>query len=146
MQNRRVNRILVFVALVPGLVASCSASSDFTCQPASSTYRELFQNASVTQGPIESDILVKNSAVPGAWYIVAKVDGPTPVWVTDRDPQGNVVGHIVAANRAAQQLSNNDFVDTPMSRSTLAQAVGDPDRVESAESCTAGWTWTGQTS
>jgi hypothetical protein len=49
------------------------------------------------------------SDVPGAWYIVAKVDGSISVWVTDRDPRGDKLGHIIIGNRAAQRYSNPDF-------------------------------------
>ncbi|MEA2453456.1 MAG: TolB protein [Actinomycetota bacterium] len=110
----------------------------FVCQPASAAYRELFRNGSITQAPVKSDILVMDSAVRGAWYIVAKVDGSIPVWVTDRDPEGEEVGRIITANDAAQRLSSADFVDMPLSRSESAQAAGDPDRIASAESCMSG--------
>jgi hypothetical protein len=79
-----------------------------------------------------------DSAVRDAWYIVAKVDGSIPVWVTDRDPEGEEVGRIITANRAAQRLSSADFVDMPLSRSESAQAAGDPDRIAFVESCISG--------
>jgi hypothetical protein len=136
-QNRKVAviRRLAFIAVIPGLLASCSASGDAECQPASAAYRELFRNESITRAPVESDILVMDSAIAGAWYIVAKVDGSTPVFVTDHDPQGEEVGRIITANRAAQRLSTADFVDMPLSRSESAQAAGDPDRIAFVESC-----------
>jgi PAS domain-containing protein len=139
-QNRKmaVIRRLAFIAAIAGLVASCSASGDAECQPASSAYRELFRNESITRAPVESDILVMDSAVRDAWYIVAKVGGSIPVWVTDRDPQGEEVGRIITANRAAQRLSSADFVDMPLSRSESAQAAGDPDRIAVVESCVSG--------
>jgi hypothetical protein len=108
------------------------------CWPASATYRELFQNGSITRLPVESDILVMDSAVRDAWYIVAKVDGSIPVWVTDRDPEGEEVGRIITANDAAQRLSSDDFIDMPLSRSESAQAAGDPERIKSAQSCMSG--------
>jgi hypothetical protein len=139
-QNRKVAviRRLAFIAVTTGLVASCSASGDVECQPASAAYRELFRNESITRAPVESDILVMDSAVRDAWYIVAKVDGSIPVWVTDRDPEGEEVDRIITANRAAQRLSSADFVDMPLSRSESAQAAGDPDRIAFVESCISG--------
>jgi hypothetical protein len=66
------------------------------------------------------------------------VDGSTPVWVTDRDPQGEEVGRIITASRAAQRLSSADFMDMPLSRSESAQAAGDPHRIALVESCISG--------
>ena len=71
----------------------------------------------------------------GAWYIVAKVDGFISVWVTDRDPRGDTLGHIITGNRAAQRYSNPDFVDPPISRSETVQAAGDPAGLAVAEEC-----------
>jgi hypothetical protein len=145
-----MDRLLIFAAVVAsGLLASCSASggagaglgvdpSAIGCRPASSAYRELFENGSITGGSVESDILVKESAIQGAWYIVAQVEASAAVWVTDRDPQRAVVGHITSANDAAQKHSNWDFVDGPMSRSTMVQAGGDPPRVRAAQLCVSG--------
>jgi hypothetical protein len=130
-----VIRRLALIALTTGLVASCDASGDTQCQPAAAAYRDLFRTQSITRTPVESDILVMDSAVPGAWYIVARVDGSTPVWVSDRDPRGDVLGRIITANRAAQRLSSADFVDMPLSRSESAQAAGDPDRIAVAAAC-----------
>lgn len=123
------------MVVATGLAASCSASGDADCQPVAKAYRALFLNGSITRAPVEGDVLAMASAVPGAWYIVAKVDGSSPVWVSDRDPQGEVPGRIITANRAAQALSSTDFVDMPLSRSASAQAAGDPDRIAVAEAC-----------
>ena len=79
---------------------------------------------------IEDEPLAMVSDVPGAWYIV----GPISVWVTDRDPRGDKLGHIITGNRAAQRYSNPDFVDPPASRSETAQAAGDPAGIAVAES------------
>jgi hypothetical protein len=133
-----VIRRLALMAVTTGLVASCGASGDADCQPVAAAYRELFRDGSITRAPVEGDVLAMASAVPGAWYIVAKVDGSTPVWVSDRYPQGEVVGRIITANRAAQRLSRADFVDMPLSRSESAQAAGDPDRIAVAEACISG--------
>jgi len=133
-----VIRRLVLMAVTTGLVASCGASSDADCQPVAAAYRELFRDGSVTQTPVDGEVLAMESAVPGAWYIVAKVDGSTAVWVSDRDPQGEVLGRIITANRAAHRLSSADFVDMPLSRSESAQAAGDPNRIAVAESCIGG--------
>jgi hypothetical protein len=133
-----VIRRLALMAVTTGLVASCGASGDAECQPVAAAYRELFRDESITRAPVEGDVLAMASAVPGAWYVVAKVDDSTPVWVTDRDPQGEVLGRIITANRAAQRLSSADFVDMPLSRSESAQAAGDPDRIAVAEACISG--------
>jgi hypothetical protein len=47
-------------------------------------------------------------------------------------------GRIITANRAAQRLSSADFDDMPLSRSELAQAAGDLDRIAFVESCVSG--------
>jgi hypothetical protein len=133
-----VIRRLVLMAVTTGLVASCGASSDADCPPVAAAYRELFRDGSVTQTPVDGEVLAMESAVPGAWYIVAKVDGSTAVWVSDRDPQGEVLGRIITANRAAHRLSSADLVDMPLSRSESAQAAGDPDRIAVAEVCIGG--------
>jgi hypothetical protein len=133
-----VNRCLVLMVVTTGLVASCGASGDEDCQPVAAAYRELFRDGSITRTPVEGDVLAMTSAVPGAWYIVAKVDGSTSVWVSDRDPQGEVLGRIITANRAAQRLSSADYVDMPLSRSESAQAAGDRDRTAAAEACISG--------
>ena len=131
-------RRLALIAVTTGLVASCGASGDAECQPVSGAYRELFRDESITRVAVEGDVLAMAYAVPGAWYIVARVDGSTPVWVTDRHPQGEVLGKIITANRAAQRLSSVDFVDFPISRSQVAQAAGDPDRIAVAKACISG--------
>ena len=133
-----VIRRLALMAVTTGLVASCGARGDTGCQPVAAAYRESFLDGSITRAPVEGDVLTMVSAVPGAWYIVAKVDGSTPVWVSDRDPRGEVLGRIITANRAAQRLSSADFVDMPLSRSESAQAAGDPGRIAAAEACFSG--------
>jgi hypothetical protein len=133
-----VIRRLALMAVTTGLVASCSSSGDADCQPVAAAYRELFRDGSITRAPVEGNVLAMASAVPGAWYIVAKVDGSTPVWVSDRDPRGEVLGRIITANRAAQRLSSAEFDDMPLSRSESAQAAGDPDRIAIAEACISG--------
>jgi hypothetical protein len=80
--------------------------------------------------------VIAPSPVPGTWYIAAGIDGAMPVWATDRDPSGNLVGSILAANRAAQRLSNVSF-NMPMSHSSLAAAAGNPDGIRDAEKCVA---------
>lgn len=131
-------RRLALMAAITGLVGSCGASGDAACHPVSAAYRALFRDGSITQAPVEGEVLAMATAFPGAWYIVAKVDGSTPVWVSDRDPQGEVLGRIITANRAAQSLSSADFADMPLSRSEPAQAAGDPDRIAIAEACISG--------
>ena len=128
------------MAVATALVASCGSSAEAECQPVGAIYREVFQvpESLIGGASIEDGILTMVSDVPGAWYIVAEVDGSTPVWVTDRDPQGDELGGIITANRAAQRLSSLDFVDIPLSRSELAQAGGDPDRIAVAEACISG--------
>jgi hypothetical protein len=133
-----VIRRLALMAVTTGLVASCGASGDAECQPVAAAYSELFRDGSITRAPVEGDVLAMASAIPGAWYIVAKVDGSTPVWVSDRDPRGEVLGRIITANRAAQRFSSPDFVDMPLSMSESAQAAGDPDRIAVAEACISG--------
>jgi hypothetical protein len=131
-------RRLALIAVTAALAATCGSSGDAECRPVAAVYRELFRDGSITRTPVEGDVLAMASAVPGAWYIVAEVDGSTPVWVSDRDPQGEVLGRIITANRAAQRLSSADFVDMPLSRSESAQAAGDPDRIAVAEACISG--------
>jgi hypothetical protein len=87
---------------------------------------------------IEDEPLATASDFPGAWYIVAKDDASISVWVTDRDPRGDKLGHIITGNRAAQRYSNPDFVDPPVSRSETAQAAGDPAGIAVAEECIRG--------
>jgi hypothetical protein len=130
-----VIRRLALIAVTAGLVASCGGSGDPDCQPVAAGYRELFLDGSITRAAVGGDVLAMASAIPGAWYIVAKVDGSTPVWVSDRDPQGEVISRIITANRAAQRLSGADFVDMPLSRSESAQAAGDPGRIAVAQAC-----------
>lgn len=137
-ERRKVLAKCVLVLAIVGLFASCSPLAESDCETASPAYQELFDNGSITEGAVESDIYLKVSAIRETWYLVAEVEGSIGVWVTDRDPQGDKVGHIISGNRAAQRVSNFDFVDGPMSMSTLVQAAGDPDRVEAAESCIPG--------
>jgi hypothetical protein len=129
-------RRLALVALTSALVASsCSSSGEEGCQSVSATYRVVFQNGSITRTSVETDLLAQPFRVPGAWYIVTKTDGSAPVWVTDRDPRGEVLGQIITANRAAHSLSSSDFADMPLSMSVMAQAAGNPDGIAVAQAC-----------
>lgn len=127
---------LALVVVTTGLVGSCSSPVD-ECQPVGAAYSQMLRDSALlTPGAsIEGEPVAMASDVPGAWYIVAKVDDAIPVWVTDRDPRGDTLGHIVTGNRAAQRYSNLDFVDPPMSRSETAQAAGDPAGISVAEEC-----------
>ena len=133
-------RLLVLVVLTAGLVGSCSSPVDNECQPVGAAYSQVLRDSALlTPGAaIEDEPLATASDVPGAWYIVAKVDDSISVWVTDRDPRGDKLGHIITGNRAAQRYSNPDFVDPPVSRSETAQAAGDPAGIAVAEECIRG--------
>ena len=130
-------RSIALVVVTTGLVGSCGSSVEDECQPVGAAYSQVLQDSALlTPGAsIEGEPFAMASDVPGAWYIVAKVDDAVPVWVTDRDPRGQTLGHIIAGNRAAQRYSNLDFVDSPASRSETAQAAGDPAGISVAEEC-----------
>jgi hypothetical protein len=132
--------LLVFVVVTTGLVGSCGSSVENECQSVGAAYTQVLRDSALlTPGAaIEDESLAMASDVPGAWYIVAKVDGSISVWVTDRDPRGDKLGHIITGNRAAQRYSNPDFVDPPASRSETAQAAGDPAGIAVAEECIRG--------
>ena len=134
-----IARCFAVIAVATGLIASCSSGED-ACHPVGATYREVFQDPKSIAGgaSIDANILAVASDVPRAWYIVADVDGSTAVWVTDHDPQGDVLGDIITGNRAAQRHSSVDFVDPVFSRSELAQAAGDPNGIAHAEACISG--------
>jgi PAS domain-containing protein len=134
-----VARGLALIVAATGLAASCSAP-ERDCQPVSATYRRVFEDGSVTGTPFAGEVAFKPSGLRGAWYIVAAAGEATPVWVTDRDPVGDALGVIVDANRAAQRLSDYDFVRPPamVSFSEIAHAAGSPDRIAAAERCFAG--------
>lgn len=139
-------RLLVLVVVTTGLVCSCGSSDDNECQSVGAAYSQVLRNSALlTPGAsIEGEPLALASDFPGAWYIVAKVDGSIPVWVTDRDPRGDTLGHIITGNHAAQQYSNPDFVDPPASRSETAQAAGDPAGLAVAEGCLRGQSASGR--
>jgi len=130
-------RLLVLVVVTTGLVGSCGSSDDNECRSVGAAYSQVLRDSALlTPGAaIEGEPQAKASDVAGAWYIVAKVDGFISVWVTDRDPRGDTLGHIITGNRAAQRYSNPDFVDPPISRSETVQAAGDPAGLAVAEEC-----------
>lgn len=130
-------RGLALVVVTTGLVGSCGSSVEDECQPVGTAYSQVLQDSGLLKPgtSIEGEPFAMASDVPGAWYIVAKVDDAIPVWVTDHDPRGDTLGHIITGNRAAQRYSNLDFVDPPASRSEPAQAAGDPAGISVAEEC-----------
>jgi hypothetical protein len=131
-----MTRFLILVAVIAGLLESCSGQRDSECEPVSPRYTRAIQLGLVTRADKPTDFVTARSAIPGTWYVAASVDGASPVWVTDRDPRGDVVGEVLAANQAAQRTSRIDF-NMPVSRSELAQAAGDPDGIRAAEACVA---------
>jgi hypothetical protein len=90
-------RLLVLVVVTTGLVGSCGSSDDNECQSVGAAYSQVLRDSALlTSGAaIEGEPLATASDISGAWYIVAKVDGSISVWVTDRDPRGETVGHII---------------------------------------------------
>lgn len=131
-----MTRSLILVAVIAGLLESCSGQSDSGCEPVSPPYTRAIRLGLVTRADKPTDFVMARSAIPGTWYIAASFDGASPVWITDRYPRGDVVGKVLAANEAAQRTSTIDF-NMPRSFSELAQAAGDPDGVRTAEACVA---------
>jgi hypothetical protein len=130
-------RRLAPFAVATVLVGACGSSVEAGCQPLGARYSQLFEGSSLLRSGvlIEGEPQARASDVRGAWYIVARIGDSIPVWVTDRDPRGGTLGHIISGNRAAQRFSNQDFLDPPMSRSETAQAAGDPIGIGLAEGC-----------
>jgi hypothetical protein len=131
-----MTRFLILVAVIAGFLESCSGQSDFGCEPVSPRYTRAIRLGLVTRADKPTDFVTARSAIPGTWYVAASFDGASPVWVTDRDPRGDVVGKVLAANQAAQRMSNIDF-NRPVSFSELAHGAGHPDGVRAAEACVA---------
>jgi len=129
-------RRIALVMMAIGLAASCSVPDrDADCLPVEGPYRRVFESGLVTGRSFQGDVVSHAAAFPGTWYVVARVGEATPVWVTDRDPRGDVLGDFIDANRAAQQLSQWDFVKVFRSHSEMAAAAGDPERIATAQRC-----------
>lgn len=131
-----MSRFLLVVAVMAGLLTSCAGKDESGCGPISAQYSRAIQRGLLTPADRPIAFFTAPSAIPGTWYVAASVGGVSSAWVTDRDPRGDVIGHVLAANRAAQRLSSVDF-NMPVSFSTLVQAAGHPDGVRRAEACVA---------
>ena len=129
-----MSRFLLVVAVMTGLLTSCAGDDESGCGPVSARYSRRIQSGLLTGSDRPIAFFSVPSVIPGTWYVATSVGGASPVWVTDRDPSGDVIGDVLAANRAAQRISSVDF-NMPMSFSTLAQAAGSPDAVRRAEAC-----------